>query len=145
MKVNEGDNHVYAFISGSDDDFTDHLALFNDGTSLPDIMQPNDLEEYEILVDQQPTKISLFIPKGITVCWHNSNQVKLCEMISNENKNGIDTQKMKFLGSNDIITLPQSSVELVCTPDPSTIPEDITDIDDEALHDKLPHDGLKSI
>ena len=88
-------------------------------------------------MDQQPTKRSLLIPKGITVRWHNDNKVKLCEMISNEYKNGMNTCKVKILGTQDIVTLPQSSVEPVCAPDPSAIPENIDDIDVDALHDTL--------
>ena len=68
MAVNEGDDPVKAFINGGEDAFIDHLELYNDGPSLPDyIPQPDKLDEYEILVDQQPTKRSLLIPKGITV------------------------------------------------------------------------------
>ena len=123
MAVNEGDDPVKAFISGSEDAFIDHLALYNDGPSLPDyIAQPDKLDECEILVDQQPTKRSLPIPKGITVRWHTNNEVKLCEMISNGHKNGISTCKVKILGTQDVLTLPQSSVEPVCAPDPSNIP-----------------------
>ena len=39
MTVNEGDDPVQTFISGSEDAFIDHLALYNHGPSLPDILQ----------------------------------------------------------------------------------------------------------
>ena len=97
--VNEGDDPVQTFISGSEDTFIDHLALFNDEPSLPDILQPDKLDEYEIIVDQQPTKKSSLIPKGITIRWHSNNEIKLCQIISSEHKNGIDTCKVKILGS----------------------------------------------
>ena len=96
-------------------------------------------------MDQQPAKRSLLILKGITVRWHNNNQVKLCEMISNEHKNGINTCKVNILGSQDVITLPQSSVEPVCALDPSAIPEDINDVDVDVLQDKLSQEDLKDI
>ena len=99
MKVNEGGDPVHTFISGSEDAFIDHLALFNDGSPLLDILQPDKVDEYDILVDQQPTKKSSFIPKGITVRWYNNNEMKLCQIISSEYKNGIDTCKVKILGS----------------------------------------------
>ena len=41
--------------------------------------------------------------------------------------------------------LAQSSVGPVCAPDPSTIPEDISDIDTEALQDKMSHTDHKII
>ena len=44
-----------------------------------------------------------------------------------------------------MITLPQSSVELVCAPDPSSNPEIISDIDTEALQDSLSHKEMKNI
>ena len=44
-----------------------------------------------------------------------------------------------------MITLPQSSVELVCAPDPSSIPESISDIDNEELQDSLSHEDMKMI
>ena len=143
--VNEGDDPVQTFISGSEDTFIDHLALFNDEPSLPDILQPDKLDEYEIIVDQQPTKKSSLIPKGITIRWHSNNERKLCQIISSEHKNGINTCKVKVLGSQDVVTLSQSSVEPVCAPDPSAIPKDIEDIDIELLQKKLSEDDIKKI
>ena len=131
--MNEGNNPVEVFISDNEYFFIDDVTFFDDAPPLSNIMQPNDMDEHEILVDQQPTKRSLFIPKGITVCWHDNTQVKLCEMISNDIKNNIDICKVKVLGPNDILTLPQSSVEPVCAPDPSSIPKDISDLDTEIL------------
>ena len=98
MTVNEGDDPVQAFISGNEEAFIDNLALFNHGPSHQDKhqLQSDKLDEREILVDQQPTKKSLLIPKGIPVRWHNDNKVKLCEMISNESKNGTNTCKVKI-------------------------------------------------
>ena len=139
MTVNEEDNPVDAFISGSEDSFIDCVAFFKDGPTLPDFVQPDKLDECEILVDQQPTTRSYSIPKGVTVRWHNNNKVKLCEIISCHEKNNKRTCKVKVLRSNDMITLPQSSVEPVCAPDPSSIPEIISDIDTEALQDSLSH------
>ena len=43
--VNEGDNPVDAFISGSEDSFIDCAALFKDGLTLPDFVQPDKLDE----------------------------------------------------------------------------------------------------
>ena len=65
MIVNEGGDPVQTLISGSEDAFIDHLALFNDGSPLLDILQPDKVDEYEILVNQQPTKKSSLIPKGL--------------------------------------------------------------------------------
>ena len=44
-----------------------------------------------------------------------------------------------------MITLPQISVEPVCAPDPSSIPESISDIDTEALQDLLSNEDMKKI
>ena len=96
-------------------------------------------------MDQQPTTKSYSIPKGVTVRWHNDNKVKLCEILSCQEKNNTRTCKVKVLGSNNTITLPQSSVELVCAPDPSSIPESISDIDNKALQDSLSHEDMKKI
>ena len=71
--------------------------------------------------------------KGITVGWHTNNLVRLCNIISNEYKNGIYTCKLKILGSHDIATLPQGSVEPVYAQDPSVIPKDINDIEVEVI------------
>ena len=49
----------------------------------------------------------------------------------------MNTCKVKILGTQDVITLPLSSVEPVCAPDPSAIPEDISDIDVDVLQDVL--------
>ena len=147
MTVNEGDDPVQTFISGNEDAFVDHLALFNDGPPHQDLLQlqPDKLDECEILVDQQPTKKSLHIPKGITVRWHSDNRVKLCEMISNESKNRMNTCKVKILGTQDVITLPLSSVEPVCAPDPSVMPEDISDFEVDVLQDIVSQEDLKAI
>ena len=99
MKVNEGGDLVQTFISGSENAFIDHLALFNDGSPLLGILQPDKVDKYDILVDQQPTKKSSLIPKGITVRWYNNNEMKLYQIISSDHKNGIDTCKVKILGS----------------------------------------------
>lgn len=120
-------------------------TIFNHCPPLSDIIKPNNLDKCEIRVNQQPTKISLMIPKGITVRWHANDQVKLCEMTSSENKNGIYLCKVKVQGSNDIVIVAQSSVEPVCTSNPSVISEDVNDIDAEMLQDKLPHGDLKTI
>lgn len=103
------------------------------------------MDECEILAGQQPTKKSLFIPKGITVRWHNDNKGKICEMITNECKNEMNTCKVKILGTQDVITLPQSSVEPVCAPDPSAIPEDISDIDVDVIQDIWSQEDLKDV
>ena len=66
-------------------------------------------------------------------------------MISCQEKNNERTCKVKVLGSNDMITLPQISVEPVCAPDPSSIPESISDIDTEALQDLLSNEDMKKI
>ena len=57
----------------------------------------------------------------------------------------MNTCKVKILGSQDVITLPLSSVEPVCAPDPSAMPEDISDIDVEVLPDTLSQENLKDI
>ena len=131
MKVNEGGDLVQTFISGNEDAFIGHLDLFNDGP--PDILQTDKLDEREILVNQQPTKKSSLIPKETTVRWHNNNEMKLCEIVSSKHENGINIYKVKILGSQNVVTLPQSSVEPVYAPDPSAIPVDIEDIDAELL------------
>ena len=66
-------------------------------------------------------------------------------MISNEHKNGISTCKVKILGIQDVITLPKSSVEPVCAPDPSNIPGDVSNIDVDLLQTKLSQEDLKDI
>ena len=73
MKVNEGGDLVHTFISGNEDDFIGHLDLFNEGP--PDILQTDKSDEREILVNQQSIKKSSLIPKGITVRWHNNNEM----------------------------------------------------------------------
>ena len=94
MTDNEGDNPVDAFISGNEHSFIDCVPFFKDGPTLPDFMNTDKLDEREILVDQQPTTRSYSIPKGVTVRWHNDNTVKLCEMISCQEKYKI---KLKYL------------------------------------------------
>ena len=66
-------------------------------------------------------------------------------MISCQERKNNRTCKVKVLGSNDMITFLQSSVEPVCTPDPSLIPERISDIDNEVLQDSLSHEDMKKI
>ena len=44
-----------------------------------------------------------------------------------------------------MITLPQHSVELLCTQGPSSILEKETDTDTEALQESLTHEDLKKI
>ena len=44
-----------------------------------------------------------------------------------------------------MITLPLSSVEPVCAPDPFAIPEDISDIDVDVLRDVVSQEDLKAI
>ena len=55
MTVNEGDNPVDAFISGSEDSFINCVPFFKDGPTLPDLMHTDKLDKREILVNQQPT------------------------------------------------------------------------------------------
>ena len=138
MTVNEGDNPV-------EDSFIDCVPFFKDGPTLPNFMHTDKLDESEILGDQQRTTRSYSIPKGVRVRWHNDNRVKLCEMIICQEKNNTRTRKIKVLGSNDTITLPQSSVELVCAPDPSSISESISDINNEELQDSLSHEDMQMI
>ena len=96
MTVNEEDNRMDAFISGNTDAFIDRVTFYDDVLSLPDFLQTNDLNECEILVDQQPTKKSYFIPKGVIVRLYDNNQVKLCEVISNDLQNNIKHVKPKY-------------------------------------------------
>ena len=144
MTVNEGNNPVDAFISSNKDASIYSVVFFNDAPPLPDFLQTNnDLDECEIPLDQLPKRKSHFIPKGVTVRWYDNNQVKLCKVILNDVQNNIKTCKLKVLWSNDVITLPQSSVEPVYVPDPFSIPENISDMDTYILQEILSHDNLK--
>ena len=145
MAVNEGDDPVQTFMASNDDTFIDNVVFFNEGPPLPDLIQPNNLDNFEIPVDQQPTKRSSYLPKGITFCWHDNNKVKLCEMISNEIYNNVNVCKVKTLRSNDIINLPRSLVEPVCAPDPSSVPESFSDIDTDKLQETLSKEDLNKI
>ena len=69
----------------------------------------------------------------------------MCEIIYNDIQNNVNIFKIKVLGPNNIITLPQSLVVPVCAPDPSSILEDISDIDAEILQEKLSHKDIEKI
>ena len=71
--------------------------------------------------------------------------MKLCEIISTEEKNGVNTCNVKMLGSSAIVILPQSSVGLVCVSEPSTTPEDVSEIDIDSLQNNLSYEDLKKI
>ena len=67
-------------------------------------------------------------------------------MISNGTAlRSIPKLNVRVLDTNDIATLPSESLELVCAPDPSTIPGNISDIDPEILRDNLYIEELKVI
>ena len=57
----------------------------------------------------------------------------------------MNTCKVKILGTQDAVTLPQTLVESICSPDPYAIPEDISDIDVDVLQDTLSQEDLKNI
>ena len=135
MRVNEEQKDTYDAFCSKFFSEPEDICMLAGGPS-PEILPPE--IEKNPAAAQQPASSPLLFPSGIPVKWCGDKGTRICTVLDDNN----DKCKVRVLGTDNILTLPKSSLTPLSSPDPAVIPTTPGDIDMEELNRCVTHEDL---